>query len=90
MCQCIFYITQVLISRLGYTQFPLSTLTVPKSRLLPLSTASIFALSLSLSMDTHPCKFLFFFMNLMFSLLFMFLCVCFVFQIWFLVSPRII
>ncbi|KAK7385372.1 hypothetical protein VNO78_31088 [Psophocarpus tetragonolobus] len=43
MCQCNFYITQLLISRLGYTHFllstfnfPLSTLTVPKSRLLPL------------------------------------------------------
>ncbi|KAK7301127.1 hypothetical protein RJT34_11988 [Clitoria ternatea] len=36
MCQCIFYIIQLLIFLLGYTHFPFSTFTVPISRFLPL------------------------------------------------------
>jgi len=67
MCQCIFYITQLLIFLLGYTQFPLSTLTVPKSRLLPpLNCFASLSLSVShfLSLHIHR-KFFFYFLHVL-------------------------
>lgn len=91
MCQCIFYITQLLIFLLGYTQFPLSTLTVPKSRLLPpLNCFASLSLFLSFFLHTHtssPRKFFFHFLHAAvllhhscFFFLYICLLLCFVFN----------